>query len=308
MTDLPFRLALWTDARPAPGDHDYARRFEELVEEARHADRLGFDSFWTSEVHGADDGYLGAQLPLLAGLATATTRIRLVTSVLILPYYDPRQIAEAAAVVDLLSNGRLDLGVGLGGNPREFAMFGVDFRRRARRLEDGIRWLRDGFAEITPRPAQRRVPILVGAMATPAVERAVELGDGTIAVDFERPEETLPAHWDSVLEPALRAYDRTLEDFRFLAGVPLWVSDDPERDWHEIYRPAFAYQQRKYAEYYGDTGALPEPLLEHHLVGTPEDIAERVVALWRRAPFQEASASSTACPASRTNRRWLSSS
>jgi alkanesulfonate monooxygenase SsuD/methylene tetrahydromethanopterin reductase-like flavin-dependent oxidoreductase (luciferase family) len=305
----PFVFSAWSDARPALGDTDYARRYAELLEEAKLADELGFHSFWTSEIHGVDDGYLGAQLPLLAGIATVTKRIRLMTGVLVLPFYQWRQVLEAAVVVDLLSQGRLDLGVSVGAYEREFALFGANMRRRGRLLDEGIRFLRQGLDEgelpdgpdgapipLTPRPAQQRLPIYVGGMSPPAVARAVRLGDGTVAYDFEQPEQGLPAFYDGVLVPALEAGSRTLEAFRFTASAALWVSDDPERDWNEVYGPAFAYQQQRYAEWYeptasgrqpADAANAPLPSMEDHFVGTPEDVARRLVETHRRAPWHE---------------------
>jgi alkanesulfonate monooxygenase SsuD/methylene tetrahydromethanopterin reductase-like flavin-dependent oxidoreductase (luciferase family) len=254
-----------------------------------------------------DDGYLGAQLAALAGIATVTNRIKLVTAVIVLPFYEPRQVAEASVVVDLLSHGRLELGVAVGAYQREFELFGVDMRRRGRLLERGVEMLRHGLDEgqipdgpggamvpITPRAVQGHVPILVGGMARAAVRRAVKIGDGTISYDFEHPEENIPVYWQDTLKPELDAAGRSLDDFRFCASLPLWVSDDPERDWHELYLPAFNYQQSRYTEWYGadetDAG-MPStdepPRIEDHLVGTPDDIAERLVATWRRAHWHD---------------------
>jgi alkanesulfonate monooxygenase SsuD/methylene tetrahydromethanopterin reductase-like flavin-dependent oxidoreductase (luciferase family) len=307
MSGAPFTFSAWSDARPAPGDTDYARRLAELIDEAKLADQLGFHGFWTSEIHGVGDGYLGAQLPALAAIATVTSRVRLVTAVLVLPFYKPRQVVEASVIVDLLSQGRLELGVAVGAYQREFELFGVDMRRRGRLLEHGVAMLRHGLGEgqipdgpdgaqvpVTPRPVQARVPILIGGLARPAIRRAVRLGDGTISYDFERPEENIPAYWEETLRPELEAGGRGLDDFRFHASLPLWVSDDPERDWHELYLPAFTYQQARYAEWYGagevDAGmpSTDEPAsMQDHLVGTPEDIAQRLVATWRRAPWHD---------------------
>lgn len=300
----PLGFSLWNDARPRLGETDVSRHYAELLEEAKLADQLGFRGFWTSELHAVDDGYLGSQLSLLAAIAAVTDRIRLVTAVLVLPFYNWRQVLEASLVVDLVSGGRLDLGVAVGAYPREFELFGVEMRRRGRLTDEGIRFLRQGFDEgvlpdgpdgsslpLTPRPVQERVPILVGGLSKPAVERAVRLGDGTIAYDFEQPETNLPAFYNEVLEPALAASSRTLADFRFAAGVPIWVSDDPERDWAELYRPAFEYQQRRYVEWAGDDVSdgsefAPEAMTDL-FVGTPEEVAGRLAELRQKAPVQE---------------------
>jgi alkanesulfonate monooxygenase SsuD/methylene tetrahydromethanopterin reductase-like flavin-dependent oxidoreductase (luciferase family) len=299
MSKVPFTFSAWSDCRPAPGDTDYARRFAELIDEAKLADQLGFRGFWTSEVHGVDDGYLGAQLPTLAAIATVTDQIRLVTAIMVLPFHNPRQVVEASAVVDLVSQGRLELGVAVGGYQREFDLFGVDMRQRGRLLEQGVAMVRQGFDQgqipdgpdgalvpVTPRVLQEHVPILFGGYTRSAIRRAARIGDGTIANEFSRPEEKVPAYWEEMLAPELGAAGRGLDDFRFYASLPLWVSDDPERDWHELYLPAFQFQQDQYSKWAGG-GEVEPPTMAEQLVGTPEDVAQRLVATWRRAPWHD---------------------
>jgi alkanesulfonate monooxygenase SsuD/methylene tetrahydromethanopterin reductase-like flavin-dependent oxidoreductase (luciferase family) len=303
--DRPFDLSVWTDMRPDPSQPDFPRRYAEALDEARAADEAGFRSFWTTEVHAVDDGYLGAQFPVLAGVATVTSRLRLLTSALLLPFYNLRQVLEATVAVDLLSGGRMELGVAAGAYDREFDLFGVDRRRRGRMMEDGLRFLRAGLTEgelpdgpggtslpFTPPPAQARLPLLVGGMAPPAVDRAARLADGLIAYDYEDPERNFPRHWADCVAPALAERGRTREDFRYLVGTSLWVSDDPERAWAEVYGPALRYQQRRYAEWYGARGPDPGVPAEADaaasaFVGTPEEVARRLVRTWRDAPWHE---------------------
>src|SRR6476659_2459169 len=120
-------LSLYTDLRPAPGA-PFARHYEEVIDEIRLADRLGFHQVWTTEQHGVDDGYLPAQLPALAAFARETERIRLGTG-----------------VIHVLSGGRRTLGVAAGNYPDEFRAFGVARERRGRILEEGIRFLKPGL-------------------------------------------------------------------------------------------------------------------------------------------------------------------
>lgn len=305
MTDLPFTISIWSDMRPDPQIGDWARRYAEVLDEARLADTLGFGGFWTTENHGVDDGYLGAQLPLLAGIGAVTRRLRLVTSVYLLPFYNVRQTLEATIVVDLLSQGRMTLGVGAGAYEREFSLFGADYPTRGAQMEEGLRLLRRGLDDgelpdgpggalvpLRPRPAQEHLPVLAGGLARPAVDRAARLADGHIAYDYERPEENLPRHWSEVIQPALDRHGRSLDDFQFLAAAPLWVSDDPERDWEELYMPAFDYQQRRYVEWYGDNAVeagLPGGFTtrEAQFVGTPEDVARRIWDTWLEAPWHD---------------------
>lgn len=299
----PFAVSVWTDARPEGGEGP--RRYAELIEEARLADRLGFRAFCTTEQHGVDDGYLPAQLTLLAGVAAATSRIRLMTNCLLLPLHPLRSVAEQAVVVDLLSGGRLDLGVAGGGFEREFDLLGEDMRSRAAAMEERIPLLRHALDEgslpdgprgasvpVTPRPAQASVPILLGGLAPPVVDRAVRLTDGLLPYDFEHPEERLPAFWEELVLPALERHRRPRDGFRFVACVQLWASEDPDRDWATLLRPAAEYQALKYAEWagrWGDAGyQTPETLRpEQVLIDTPEGLARRLLRMWRRAPFDE---------------------
>lgn len=96
------------------------------------AEELGFDSGWVAQHHlGNDAGRLPAPLVLLAGAAQATSRIRLGTTVVVLPLEDPLRLAEDAAVLDALSGGRLELGLGAGAySSQEFAAFGKDSAQR----------------------------------------------------------------------------------------------------------------------------------------------------------------------------------
>src|SRR6266498_1598400 len=80
--EAPVDFSLYTDMRPAPGS-DVRRHYQEVVEEIRLADRLGFHGVWTTEQHGVDDGYLPAQLPALAAFAQRTSRLRLGTGVIL---------------------------------------------------------------------------------------------------------------------------------------------------------------------------------------------------------------------------------
>lgn len=306
MDQLPS-IGVWTDVRPELGDPDGRRRYAELLEEASLADRLGFSRFCTTEQHGVDDGYLPAQLPLIAGLATVTQNIRFMTNALLLPLHPWRQVVEQAIVADLLSDGRLDLGVAGGGYAREFELFGVDMSKRRELMEEGLRFIRMGLTEgllpdgpdgaplpVLPRPAQASVPIYLGGMARPVLERAARLADGAIPADFFRPEEELPKLWETTLEPALTRHGRSLENFRLIVCTSLWASDDPERDWADFYGPAVEYQFRKYAEWAGDwskIGVPAEPEFvgqrEQMLVDTPENVAARLRAIRDRAPYHE---------------------
>ena len=97
-----------------------------------HAEKVGLDSAWIAQHHFHErEGGLPAPFAFLGFVAAQTSRIRLGTGIVTLPLEHPVRVAEDAAVLDLLSNGRLELGVGTGGNPSAFAAFGLDSAQRA---------------------------------------------------------------------------------------------------------------------------------------------------------------------------------
>ena len=167
--------------------------FEETLRECERAEAAEFDSIWLGEHHNHALLY-PAPLIGLAAVASRTRTIRLGTGVLLLPLYHPVMVAEEAAMVDVISGGRLILGVGAGYAPEEFAAFGYSIKERGSRLEESASLLQRLWTEesvthhgrhfqldnvtIAPRPLQRpRPPIWFGAWAEPAIRRAARLGD-----------------------------------------------------------------------------------------------------------------------------------
>jgi probable F420-dependent oxidoreductase len=190
-------IGLFTGQVPPGSKRTFAQEYREMLDLVRLAESLRFDSAWVSEHHGSGDGYLPSLLPMLAAFAAATDRIKLGTGVLLTPFHDPLRLAEDAATVDLLSNGRLILGLGLGWREEEFRMFRVPFGERLRRTAETVEILRRAWTgerfsyqghvysydrvKVTPPPAQPNgPPIYLGGMAPAAVRRAGRLGDGYI--------------------------------------------------------------------------------------------------------------------------------
>jgi alkanesulfonate monooxygenase SsuD/methylene tetrahydromethanopterin reductase-like flavin-dependent oxidoreductase (luciferase family) len=125
----PFHLGFLTHLHGVSDDQ--RRRYRDYVELFVAAEELGFDSVWVAQHHfDASAGGLPSPLVFLAAVAERTKRIRLGTAVVTLPLEDPLRVAEDAAVLDALSGGRLELGVGSGGGPETFAAFGKNFGSR----------------------------------------------------------------------------------------------------------------------------------------------------------------------------------
>jgi probable F420-dependent oxidoreductase len=167
--------------------------FEATIRECERAEALGFDSVWLGEHHNHP---LLFPTPLigLAAIASRTRRLRLGTGVLLLPLYHPLAVAEEGAMVDMISGGRLILGLGAGYAPEEFSAFGISIKERGRRLEEGAallhrlwteehvshagRYYRVTDVTLGPRPIQQpRPPIWFAGWVEPAIRRAARLGD-----------------------------------------------------------------------------------------------------------------------------------
>ncbi len=187
-----------------------------LVAYAERAEALGFESLWAWDhiLLGVDPAFpILDSITTLAALAMRTTRIKLGTGVLVLPLRNPVVAAKALASLDVLSSGRLILGVATGWYAREFDAVGVPFKQRGRRFERNLDvvlrlWteprvslrtdelhLRE--AVMVPRPAQRpRPPVLVGGYVDAVLRRAATLGDGWLTY-FYTPE-SFARNWEKV--------------------------------------------------------------------------------------------------------------
>lgn len=300
----PFTLSVMTDLRPGLAAPDWRRHYAEFLDEVRLADRLGYRTIRIPESHGHDDGMMPDPLTALAAVAAVTRSIRLMTYAIPLALHRPREIVEQAAIVDLLSDGRVELGVGAGGPSDQFEAFGVSMSDRGKVAELAIpqirRGLSSGFLDdgldgrpipVSPPPANRNVPIYYGGLSAAAVDRAVRLADGTIPYDYVEPDKRLPEFYGELLHPTLERHGRSLDDFFFSVGVGLWVTDDPDRDWHELIEPALAYRQRKYLEWAGSEDRL-EGMTSHALragilIGTASDVADRLTAIRLDAPWHD---------------------
>jgi probable F420-dependent oxidoreductase len=173
----------------------------DLSELAQVADRLGFDHLTCSEHVAIPAAELSRRgdtywdpLATLAFLAAHTKNIRLATSVLVLGYHHPLAIAKRYGTLDLLSGGRLVLGVGVGSAEGEFELLGAEFAGRGARADDAVRALRAALSKprpqyvgshyhfsgyvIEPHATQTHVPIWIGGRTQRSLRRAVELADG----------------------------------------------------------------------------------------------------------------------------------
>src|SRR5487761_2172076 len=141
---MKFGLFGGARARGGPaGDSSAYHEFDNYVVEA---ERLGFSSVFLVEHHFTGFGQVSASMSLLAYLAARTTRIRLGTAVVVLPWHNPVLVAEQAAPLGLLSGGRLDLGVGKGYRAAEFAGFCIPPEEATERFDEAVEIIRKAWS------------------------------------------------------------------------------------------------------------------------------------------------------------------
>ena len=228
---------------PARWERPFPTLYEDLLDQIVRIEELGYDNIWLTEHHFDDDGWSPALLPLAAGIATRTTRIRIGTFILVLPFQHALRVAEDAITVDILSNGRFDLGVGKGYRNKEFDAFGFPREQRDARLEEDLEvirglWTNDAFsfdgnyyhlteARLTPRPVQQpHPPIWIGARGKKAVERAARMGFhlmGTGEVAQQR-----------AYDDELQRCGRNPEDFSLAQLRWVYVAESREKAWDEV--------------------------------------------------------------------------
>ena len=122
-----MQLGIYLDMRnPPPWPRSWTGLYRETIDLVADAERRGCQAVWLTEHHGFEDGYLSQPLALAAALAVRTRSMRIGTAVVLAPLRHPLHIAEEAALVDVLSAGRLELGLGAGYVRTEFEAFGAD--------------------------------------------------------------------------------------------------------------------------------------------------------------------------------------
>ena len=133
-----------------PDPNAQRRYYREALDQVLWAEHLGFDSVWFTEHHFTRHGIVSATLSVLAYLAGLTSRIRLGTAVAVLPFHNPIQLAEQAATVDLLSDGRLDLGVGRGYQWGEFHRMNIPMEEADARFEEAMQVITKAWTAAEP--------------------------------------------------------------------------------------------------------------------------------------------------------------
>ena len=258
---------------------------EETARQARWMEELGFEYFSAGEhfMRGDPPGPSHASLPVLAVAAGATTSIRLLSSIVLAPFYHPLMLARMTATLDAASNGRLTLGVGIGGEyPAEFGNSGLRVNQRGRRTDECLEVMRRLWqgekvdfegrhfqlsgAEINPLPSQKpHPPVWVSGRRDAAMQRAARFGEGWVPYFFDP-----PRYRDSVekIEAFADEQGRSLNGFQW--GFFPYIS------MYETEQEAAEIAARQLGGQYLYGGEFIDIVRRYCLLGTPEQCAERL--------------------------------
>jgi alkanesulfonate monooxygenase SsuD/methylene tetrahydromethanopterin reductase-like flavin-dependent oxidoreductase (luciferase family) len=281
-----------------------------VVEQCQVAEQVGFESCWVNDHQATEgDNYWPSPLTRLTSIATGTKSLEVMTSVLILPLYNPLHVAQRAAMLDNISGGRLTLGVGLGYVEKEFEAFGVPMDERAGRMIEGIKFIDEFFSsdepvsfdcpffsvedwEPLPQTIQEpRPPLWIGGWGDRQLRRSVSFSDA----------------WVPGVVGDLQVVETRKEKQRELV-------EESDQEWSEMDHPLMReaviaeteekvqerkqYLHRTYVEEYG--GEFSHPLMtadsvedfhtladDRFIYGTPEQIVEQIASIQERFPLNQ---------------------
>ena len=293
---------------PSPSARPSEEVYSRGIEVAQAAEELGYRSIWLAEHHFSNYGYLSRPLILATHIAAKTTRLRVGTAVVVLPLHHPLVVAEEIATADLLSGGRLDLGLGRGYQRYEFERLGMDLDESRPRWEEAVEILMKAFTEesfsfqgqyysfpettVLPKPLQKPFPpVWVVGQSPQSIDAAVRRGfnvlTGGAAFSIDRIVEIR-----KLFDEAVAKYKPVITP-SFSVQSKVYVADDEEEAqrmaqeglWNM--RVALSLRLNKGKVVRGRVTALPmegEPsiqeLLEQFLMfGTVEQCIQRVQRL-----------------------------
>ena len=234
-----MKLGLYFDLRnPAPWARPWPEVYGRALDLVVEAERIGAASVWFSEHHLFTDGYLPQPLTFAAAAAARTSRVRIGTAVLVAALRPAALVAEEAAVIDQLSGGRLELGIGAGYSVPEYELYNADIAKRYGLTDAAVaeirRLLDDGI--VTPPAAQNPFPLWLGYQGPQGAKRAGRLGVGLLSLDR------------SLLDPYREGLVEGGHDpatARTGGMLDIIVADDPEEAFERIL-PHYAHQLNSY--------------------------------------------------------------
>jgi alkanesulfonate monooxygenase SsuD/methylene tetrahydromethanopterin reductase-like flavin-dependent oxidoreductase (luciferase family) len=239
-----MKFGLFGGALAASSSSADSQNYQHFVDYICEADALGIHSVFVVEHHFTGIGQVSATLNLLSYLAARTQRIRLGTGVAVLPWHNPALLAEQIATLDLLSNGRADIGVGKGYRPSEFEGFCIPQSEATERYEETLEFLLKAWTSserfshegrfwrfdnvvVEPRPVQRpHPPVWVGAGSTPSIQKAAAK-NFNLLLDHWAPSEVIAKRM-GIYREALQRHHRPFEPSRVAVARAVQITQEQE--------------------------------------------------------------------------------
>ena len=288
MTDL--RVGVCYDFRNPPDSGVSNPSFyQEIIEQVKWLDSMGADLVWFTEHHFIEDGYLPSWVPVAGALSSVTSNVRFGTDICLMPFNHPIRLAEDLAVLDNLTEGRVELGLGMGYAPHEFAGFGIPVSRRVSLMDEGIEVLQQCFSGVKFTYSGKRYqfkdvqikpgyvqadgpPLWVAAMSEAGALRAARYKTHFL------PQGLRQASFDPWVNAVVRA-GRSPQAHRIGIIRSILVTNDAKGDWQQI-REAERYRMALYRRFFKESGEgfgdPGEPVPQTWIVG---DVAHCVSEL-----------------------------
>ena len=295
-----MRFGIFQSAQWPEGAVQQAR-LRDAIEQSVLAEKLGFDSVFMTEHHFSRHGIVPDNLSMLSYLAALTHRIRLGTAVSVLPLHEPVRLAESAALLDVLSDGRLEFGIGRGYQWGEFNGFGLSLDERVARFEesitvilrswtteepfdhDGQYWhYRNAWPQ--PQPLQKpHPPIWMATVSDDGFDMCVEHGWGVMlpqAVPLESVDK-----WVLSYKTAFERHGKPFDPDKLMLARGLHIGRDDERAWEEggpAYEKFLELASKVAESPDGNASPLPinvESIRESAMICGPETCIEKLRAV-----------------------------
>jgi alkanesulfonate monooxygenase SsuD/methylene tetrahydromethanopterin reductase-like flavin-dependent oxidoreductase (luciferase family) len=309
-SNAAMKFGLFTSAQANSGDlgPESGQGFRDYLDFNVAAERLGFQSSFLVEHHFTGWNQVSSTLMLLTALAMRTARLRLGSAVMVLPWHNPVLLAEEAATLDLISGGRLDLGIGKGYRHSEFKGFQIAREEAEARFDEALEIMIRAWTErsrfshrgrfwhfedivVEPPPAQKpHPPLWVAAGSANSIRRAAARGFNLILDQYAGPQ--LIAERIALYKAELNAHGLSFDPMQVAVARQVYVAND-EADKEAALRRQAAYTKRTVEVSRAPTHApggnegshvlayadRPGGTEEHALYGTPEEIRAKLEEL-----------------------------
>lgn len=237
----------------SPDGRSEKEYIDENIELIEYADNVGLDEVWLAEHHFSDYGVMPSTQVFASHIAARTSRIRIGTGIVVLPFHNPVRLAEEFAFIDQLSEGRLDLGVGRGYQPAEFRGYGIPMAESQQRYMESLEILRQGWTQdaltfkgehfdfkdvaIRPRPFQKPHPPIFGSSFNPdTIKFQAMQGLNLLFTVLLSPPEKVTEYKEILKE---RGHDPA--DFRIGGLCFVYVDEDEDRAYADFEEPCMWY-------------------------------------------------------------------